>query len=99
MPDITLGKKWTCFHCRTKFYDLNREAICPKCGQNQMNRPAIESKVEPPTMTVKTSGSFGTDDKPPLLIDNEETVDESDEDYDEYFYEDEDTDADTFDDE
>ncbi|MGH7186888.1 MAG: FYDLN acid domain-containing protein, partial [Pseudomonadota bacterium] len=31
MPD--LGKKFTCFNCGTKFYNLGKpEAICPKCG-------------------------------------------------------------------
>jgi hypothetical protein len=36
MPD--LGKKFTCFNCGTKFYNLGKpEALCPKCGANQKN--------------------------------------------------------------
>ena len=36
MPD--LGKKYECFHCHTKFYNLGKpEAMCPKCGANQKN--------------------------------------------------------------
>jgi predicted nucleic acid-binding Zn-ribbon protein len=36
MPD--LGKKYECFNCGTKFYNLGKpEAICPKCGANQKN--------------------------------------------------------------
>jgi len=38
-----LGKKWTCFACGTKFYDLSKpEAICPKpeCRANQKDAPA-----------------------------------------------------------
>jgi hypothetical protein len=36
MPD--LGKKFTCYNCSTKFYNLGKpEAICPKCGANQKN--------------------------------------------------------------
>lgn len=36
MPD--LGKKFECYNCRTKFYNLGRpEAVCPKCGANQKN--------------------------------------------------------------
>jgi len=36
MPD--LGKKYDCFNCHTKFYNLGKpEAICPKCGANQKN--------------------------------------------------------------
>jgi hypothetical protein len=34
MPD--LGKKFECYSCGTKFYNLNKpEAVCPKCGANQ----------------------------------------------------------------
>jgi hypothetical protein len=34
MPD--LGKKYECYNCHTKFYNLGRpDAICPKCGANQ----------------------------------------------------------------
>lgn len=30
------GKKFTCFKCGCKFYDLNRPlAVCPKCGTDQ----------------------------------------------------------------
>lgn len=35
-----LGKRYTCFECSLKFYDLNRpEPICPKCGADQRNDP------------------------------------------------------------
>lgn len=34
MPD--LGKKYTCYSCHTKFYDLGKPvALCPKCGADQ----------------------------------------------------------------
>lgn len=34
MPD--LGKKYTCYSCHTKFYDLGKPVpICPKCGADQ----------------------------------------------------------------
>src|ERR1700682_5197024 len=34
MPD--LGKKFECFNCRTKFYNLGKpDAVCLKCGANQ----------------------------------------------------------------
>lgn len=30
------GKKYTCFQCGCKFYDLNRGvALCPRCGTDQ----------------------------------------------------------------
>lgn len=31
-----LGKKYTCYSCHTKFYDLNKPVpLCPKCGSDQ----------------------------------------------------------------
>jgi len=46
MPE--LGKKYTCYSCHTKFYDLGKpEPICPKCGADQ--RDADEAPVVTPT--------------------------------------------------
>jgi hypothetical protein len=34
------GKKFTCWKCSTKFYDLNKPgAKCPKCGANPEDDP------------------------------------------------------------
>ena len=42
MPE--LGKKYTCYSCHTKFYDLGKpQPICPKCGADQ--REAEEAPV------------------------------------------------------
>ena len=42
MPE--LGRKYTCYSCHTKFYDLGKpEPICPKCGADQ--RDAEEAPV------------------------------------------------------
>lgn len=31
-----LGKRFKCYKCGTKFYDLNKpEPICPSCGEDQ----------------------------------------------------------------
>jgi hypothetical protein len=41
MPN--LGKKYECFNCRTKFYDLGKPAaICPKCGADQKDAKSAE---------------------------------------------------------
>ena len=33
-----LGKKFKCFKCGCKFYDLSKPApICPRCGEDQTN--------------------------------------------------------------
>src|SRR3954451_18305769 len=44
MPD--LGKKYTCYSCHTKFYDLGKPVpTCPKCGADQ--RDADEAPAVP----------------------------------------------------
>ncbi len=40
-----LGTRWTCFSCTGSFYDLNKpEPICPRCGADQRESPALEPK-------------------------------------------------------
>lgn len=52
-----LGKKYSCYSCHTKFYDLGKpEPICPKCGADQR-----ESQDAP----VTTSRSRRVVDVPP----------------------------------
>lgn len=35
-----LGKRYQCFQCGLKFYDLNRpDPLCPKCGADQRDNP------------------------------------------------------------
>jgi hypothetical protein len=47
MPD--LGKKYDCFNCHTKFYNLGKpEALCPKCGANQKNAKSDDSPPPAP---------------------------------------------------
>ena len=47
MPD--LGKKFDCFNCHTKFYNLGKpEAICPKCGANQKNAKSDDAPAPAP---------------------------------------------------
>jgi len=43
-----LGRKYTCYSCHTKFYDLGKPVpLCPKCGADQ--RDAEEAPVYTPT--------------------------------------------------
>lgn len=38
-----LGRKWVCFSCQAKFYDLNRaDPACPKCGVDPRQAPVEE---------------------------------------------------------
>jgi hypothetical protein len=49
------GKKFTCWSCGTKFYDMNRpNPKCPKCGAD----PADDPKKDLP---VATPASYGDD--------------------------------------
>lgn len=42
----SLGRKYTCYSCHTKFYDLGKPVpLCPKCGADQ--REAEEAPVAP----------------------------------------------------
>ncbi len=46
MPD--LGRKYTCYSCHTKFYDLGKPIpLCPKCGADQ--RDAEDAPVVTPS--------------------------------------------------
>lgn len=43
MPAKDLGRKFLCFNCSAKFYDLKRpNPICPKCGADQRNATATK---------------------------------------------------------
>jgi len=66
-----LGKKYDCFNCHTKFYNLGKpEAICPKCGANQKEgrsddapapapRPPRRSSILMEPVPEEGSGEFG----------------------------------------
>lgn len=49
MGSSKLGKRWVCFSCRCKFYDLNKPApLCPKCGTDQTKAPKKDSRFSAP---------------------------------------------------
>jgi hypothetical protein len=38
-----LGKRWVCYSCEARFYDLNRpEPTCPRCQADQRESPGFE---------------------------------------------------------
>jgi hypothetical protein len=46
MPE--LGKKYTCYSCHTKFYDLGKPMpLCPKCGADQRDADEAPAYVAP----------------------------------------------------
>jgi hypothetical protein len=91
MPD--LGKKFACYSCGTKFYNLGKpEAICPKCGANQKDARADESPAPAPrpprrqalieTIPEENTAEFGEDSASPadedvVRTDEEELEEES----------------------
>ena len=72
------GKKFTCWKCSTKFYDLNKPgALCPKCGANPEDDPNKGVLVAP----AAAFGDDHTDDVEedvPDEIPDEEDLDEDD---------------------
>lgn len=67
MPD--LGRKYTCYSCHTKFYDLGKPIpICPKCGADQ--RDAEDAPVAAPSRSRRAAAP------PPPVV--EEPADEAD---------------------
>ena len=54
MPD--LGKKFECYSCGTKFYNLGKpEAICPKCGANQKDAKSDDAPAPAPRPPRRSS--------------------------------------------
>jgi len=51
-----LGKKYECYNCRTKFYNLGKpEAICPKCGANQKDAKSDDAPAPAPRPPRRSS--------------------------------------------
>ncbi len=76
MPE--LGKKYTCYSCHTKFYDLDKPVpLCPKCGADQREAeetPLITSGrgrriVEVP---VEEDNDFASESETPAAEGDEE---------------------------
>ena len=83
MPE--LGNKHTCYSCQTKFYDLGRDPICPKCSADQRDgdsettgrRTARKSrKASPKKKVVVEEPDDDTDDD----ADAEDSDDEDEDD-------------------
>lgn len=75
MPE--LGKKYTCYSCHTKFYDLGKPIpVCPKCGADQrdsedapVSTPSrsrsrvVEEPVEEPDFEAETTPAGDEDEE------------------------------------
>lgn len=66
------GKKFVCYKCGCKFYDLKKEkALCPKCGADQADRRVFDEEV------VEEEEFFDEDRLP--VADDEEVPEMADE--------------------
>jgi uncharacterized protein (TIGR02300 family) len=91
MPE--LGKKYACYSCHTKFYDLGKpEPLCPKCGADQRDadeapvytaprsRRVVEEPIEEEEATPAASeSSEGEEEELEVLEDRVEETDEEEE--------------------
>ena len=93
-PARDLGKKYTCFKCTCKFYDLSRpEPLCPRCGADQredpnpdpreaflsrFRRPTPVAKQPPPREEEFEPGLGDEDDLLPVIDEDEEVAPELD---------------------
>jgi hypothetical protein len=88
MPD--LGKKFDCYSCGTKFYNLNKpEAICPKCGANQKEARTEDAPTPAPRPARRAAILEQIPDEQPNEFGEEGPAAEDDDDDDELGDEDE----------
>jgi hypothetical protein len=94
MPE--LGKKYACYSCHTKFYDLGKPVpLCPKCGADQRDadeapvytaprsRRVVEEPIEEEEITPAASEPAEGEDEEVEVIDDraDETDEEEEEEY------------------
>ena len=96
MPD--LGKKYTCYSCHTKFYDLGKPVpLCPKCGADQRDadeapvytaprsrRVVVEEPPEEEEFTPAASGEATEEEGEEFAPADDEREDDADEEEEEY---------------
>ena len=91
MPE--LGKKYTCYSCHTKFYDLGKPVpLCPKCGADQRDaedapvvttgrgRRVVEEPPEEPEFAPEAEPAAVEGDEEDEIPAREEEASEEDED-------------------
>lgn len=74
-PNNPLGKKFNCYSCGTKFYDLHKpEKKCPKCGADQLAKPAIKSR-----MAAIRSSEYEVEEEEEPVLEDDELMEETEE--------------------
>jgi hypothetical protein len=96
MPE--LGRKYTCYSCHTKFYDLGKPTpLCPKCGADQRDadeapavtshrsRRVVEEPVEEPEFPeAETPAPAGEEEDEEIVVEREEEPEEDEDEDEEY---------------
>ena len=96
-----LGKKYTCYSCHTKFYDLGKPTpVCPKCGADQRDaeetpvvtsgrgRRVVEEPIEEPEFTAdgEATDTAAGDEDEEIVPEPDRDAEEDDDDDDEEEY-------------
>jgi len=98
MPE--LGKKYTCYSCHTKFYDLGKPIPkCPKCGADQRDaeeapvvttsrsRRVVEEPVEEPEFSeAESPGTGGGEEEDEEIVPADDREEEAEEEEEEEEY-------------
>jgi len=92
-----LGRKYTCYSCHTKFYDLGKPVpLCPKCGADQRDaeeapvytpsrsRRVVEEPPEEEEITPVAEPVEGAEDEDEIIPVRDEEPEEEDEEEEEY---------------
>jgi rubrerythrin len=77
-----LGKKWVCFSCGARFYDLNKPTpLCPRCNADQRQSPAAKAPATTSRARKKVAAAPPPPPPPPVkeakkprFADNEEEI-------------------------
>jgi hypothetical protein len=61
-----LGRRWVCFSCGARFYDLNKaEPLCPKCATNQLESPLLKQPKRTRKKAAAPKRARATSSAPP----------------------------------
>ena len=68
-----LGKRWGCYSCGVKFYDLGKpEPICPRCQADQRQSPKFEQpKAKRARPAKKVAPRPPPEPRPPVIVESE----------------------------
>lgn len=92
---VDYGRKYTCYSCAAKFYDLSKpKAVCPKCGADQADAPEPEPEEKKIPIGKSPVKTVPLDEKPPKkkFATDDDDADSDDVEEDEDFEEEEDFD-------